>query len=99
VDYSDVQILEVMHGLGITQAGIARAQLSARSLDALKSKVKRTYKALALKLHPDRTNNDVEKAKLFQLATHVVKEIESMEAHPNPRTVKWAVKIRSMSTT
>jgi len=99
MDYSDAQIIDVMHGLGVSQADLLRAQSSSRSLDALKSRLKRAYRKLALECHPDRTRDDPEKTRLFQLATHVVKEIESMEAHPNPRKVKWAVRIRSTITT
>lgn len=99
MEFSDAQIIEVMHRLGVSQDDLLRAQSSERTLDALKARLKKPYKALALECHPDRTNNDPDRAALFQLATHVVKEIESMQAHPNPRQVKWAVRIRSMSVT
>jgi DnaJ-domain-containing protein 1 len=95
MSYSDAQILEVMIRLGLNQADIMRAQHSQRALDALKSHLKKAYKRLALECHPDRTEGDTEKAALFQLATHVVKEIEAIEAHPNPRRIKWAARIRA----
>ena len=99
MDYSDEQILEVMYRLGVSQSDLLRAQSSQRALDALKSRLKPAYRALAKECHPDKTDNDADLARLFQLATHVVKEIETMQAHPNPRKVKWAVRIRSMSVT
>jgi len=95
MDYSDVQIIEVMTRLGVSQADLQRAQTSQRALDALKAQLKKSYKRLALECHPDRTKDDPEKTVLFQLATHVVKEIEAMEAHPNPRRVKWAARIKA----
>lgn len=95
MDYSDAQILEVMLRLGVSQADLMRAQSSQRALDALKARLKRAYKTLALECHPDRTHNDPEKAALFQLATHVVKEIETIQPHPNPRRLKWAVRIKA----
>ena len=99
MDYSDEQIIAVMDRLGINQPDLLRAQSSQRALDALKARLKKPYRALALECHPDRTGDDPEKAVLFQLATHVVKEIESMLPHPDPRRVKWAVRIRSTSVT
>lgn len=99
MDYSDAQVLEVMSRLGVSQADLQRAQTSQRALDALKARIKRSYKALALECHPDRTNNDSDKAALFQLATHVVKEIEEIRPHPNPRQIKWAARIRATVTT
>lgn len=95
MDYSDGQVLEVMRQLGVSQTDILRAQSSQRALDALKVRLKRSYRALALRCHPDRTDNDPEKASLFQLATHVVKEIEATTAHPCPRRIKWAAKIKA----
>jgi len=97
--YSDAQIMEVMHRLGVSQPDLLRAQTSQRALDALKSHLKHAYKALAMECHPDRTNDDPDKAALFQLATHVVQEIESMESCPDPRAIKWAVRIRSLTVT
>ena len=99
MDYSDAQIIEVMLRLGVNQSDLQRAQSSQRALDALKARLKKAYKKLALECHPDRTKDDPEKSKLFQLATHVVKEIESIEAHPDPRRVKWAAKIRAVTYT
>jgi hypothetical protein len=99
MDYSDAQIIEVMHRLGVSQSDILRAQSSERALDALKARLKPAYRTLAKECHPDKTDGDDDLAALFQLATHVVKEIESMQAHPNPRRVKWAVRIRSTSVT
>jgi len=48
MDYSDAQIIEVMFRLGVSQADLQRAQTSQRALDALKARLKRSYKALAL---------------------------------------------------
>lgn len=96
--YSDEQIVQVMERLGVSQSDLMRAQSSERALDAIKARLKKSYKALALECHPDRTNGDPDKAALFQLATHVVKEIEAMEAHPNPRRVKWAARIKATVT-
>lgn len=98
MDYSDAQIMEVMLRLGVSQADLMRAQTSQRALDALKARLKRAYRQLAMECHPDRTNNDSDKAALFQLATHVVKEIETIQPHPNPRRMKWAVRIKATAT-
>lgn len=95
MDYSNVQIMEVMVRLGVCQADLLRAQTCQRTLDALKARIKKSYRKLALECHPDRTQDDADKAALFQLATHVVKEIETMQAHPNPRRIKWAARIRT----
>ena len=95
MDYSDVQIIEVMTRLGVSQADLLRAQHSERALDALKAQLKKSYKRLALECHPDRTKDDPEKTALFQLATHVVKEIDAIRPHPNPRRVKWAARIKA----
>jgi phage-related protein len=94
VEFTDEQIVTVMAGLGITQADLSRASMSERSLQALQRRVKKAYRKLVMELHPDRTNDDPDKARLFQLAGKVVEEIEKMDAHPNPRRIKWAVKIR-----
>lgn len=96
--YSNAQVIEVMQKLELSQAGIMRAQSSQRALDALKSRLKRAYRILALECHPDRTGGDEAKTNLFQLATHVVEEIETIQAHPNPRRVKWAARIRASVT-
>ena len=94
MDYSDAQIIEVMHRLGVSQPDLLRAQSSQRALDALKARLN----PVCLRVDEVEVGDD-DLAALFQLATHVVKEIESMQAHPNPRRVKWAVRIRSTSVT
>lgn len=99
MDFSDAQIIEVMGRLGVSQADLLRAQSSERALDAIKARLKKAYRKLALECHPDRTGEDAGKAELFQLATHVVKEIETMVPRARTRTVKWAVRIRSSQTT
>jgi len=99
MDYSDAQVAEVMSKLGVDHSDLVRAQSCQRSLEALQRRVKGTYKLVALECHPDRTGGDDEKTALFQLATHVVQEIESMKAHSHSRRVRWAVRIRSMSVT
>jgi len=97
MNYSDAQIIEVMLRLGVNQSDLLRAQSSQRALEALKARLKKAYKKLALECHPDRTQDDAEKAQLFQLATHVVKEIENMEAYSNSRRVKWAARIKAVT--
>ena len=99
MDRSDAQIMEVMLRLGVSQADLSRAQTSQRALDALKARIKHTYKALALECHPDRSNDDPEKVALFKLATEVLQEIEDIQPHPDPRSVKWAVRIKATATT
>lgn len=94
--YSDDQIREVMDRFGITQSDILYAQNSYKTLSALKARAKKAYRRLALEWHPDRAKDDPIKTKLFQLATHVVKEIEAMEVNSKPRQIRWAVRIRSM---
>lgn len=96
MEFTDAQIAEVMAGLGIAPEDFQRARVNGRALDALRAHVKKAYRKLALSLHPDRTGGDPEKAKLFQLATEVVQEIEKMEAEP-PRRVKWAVRIKAVT--
>lgn len=98
MDYTDAQIIEVMARLGVSQADILRAQTSQRALDAVKARLKKAYRKLAMECHPDRTGDDAEKAELFQLATHVVKEIETMVPRARARRVKWALRIRSQTT-
>jgi len=98
MDYSDAQIVDVMSRLGVSRADLQRAQTSQRALDALKQRVKRAYKALALECHPDRTNDDQDKAAMFKLATNVVEEIDAIRPHPNPRRVKWAARIKATVT-
>jgi hypothetical protein len=99
MEYTDGQIAQVMESLEIDQDILLRARTSARALDTLKREVKKTYRKLALVLHPDRTGNDPEKSFLFQLATEVVKEIQVMEViSESPRCVKWAVRLRARAT-
>lgn len=85
-----------MEGLGLDRADFVHARSNGRALDAFKARVRRAYRKLVLELHPDRTGNDPEKAKLFQLATAVVKEIETMTPCPRPRRYRWAMKMRTM---
>lgn len=96
MEYTDAQIAEVMAGLGVAPEDLQRARVNARALDALRARLKKSYRKLALSLHPDRTGGDPEKARLFQLATEVVQEIERMKVEP-PRRVKWAVRIKAVT--
>lgn len=92
---TDSQILEVMSLFGISQEDIRRAQTNGRALDAFKARVKKAYRQAAHQLHPDKNNNDPEKARLFQLAGQVVEEINAMRFESHPRRVKWAVRVRA----
>lgn len=94
MDYTDEEIVEAMARLSVSQADLQRAQTSGRALDALQRHVQKVYRSVIFELHPDRTGDDPAKARLFQLVGEVVKEIEGMVAHPHPRNVKWAVKLR-----
>lgn len=96
MEYTDAQIAEVMEGLEIDQAILLRAQTNARALDTLKRGIKKAYRKLALRLHPDKTGGDPAKSVLFQLATEVVKEIEALEVTSDPpRRVRWAVRLKA----
>lgn len=94
MEYTNAQISEVMQRLGVDQSDIQRACSSSRACDALKSRTRRAYKKLALKLHPDKTNNDPDKAALFQLATEMVEEIKGIVPVTHPRREKWAAKFK-----
>lgn len=53
-------------------------EVAQATLEAVKVKVRKAYKKLALDLHPDRTNGDPEKTDLFRVVTSVKNDIEAL---------------------
>lgn len=47
-------------------------------LEALKDKVRKSFKKLAFELHPDRTGNDPEKTELFKVVARIRDDVEKL---------------------
>jgi len=65
-------------------------------LAALKERVNKRWKQLALTLHPDKTNNDPAKTEDFKLVSAAVDEFDKMQVGraPPPRPMPQHVTIR-----
>jgi len=64
-------------------------QAAQERLAELKERVKRRWKQLAFELHPDRTEGDEAKEKLFKLLSQVVKQFAEVKVTPPPRRVPF----------
>lgn len=87
---SDPQIFRAMQLLGVQQTDFRSIETAAsfdagvQQLEALKLRVKKQFRKLALELHPDRTNNDPAKTEDFKLVSAVVDEIDRLVFRPPP---------------
>lgn len=63
------------------RASFTRAQ---ELLRALKERARKSFRRLALELHPDRTGNDETKTETFKALTQVFSELIKLEVRPPP---------------
>lgn len=86
------KVLEALRQLGINPQEIQALRFAPypRAQDmlaALKDRARKTYKRLALELHPDRTGNDPVKTDLFKLVGQVLADLDKLQIQPPPPPV------------
>jgi len=100
--YTQAEVVKAFQHLGITEADVmgirsAPSLVEAnKRLQALRDRVKKQWRKLAFELHPDRTEGDEDKEKLFKLLSGVVDKLDDtkvlppMRPRPRPRRrVVW----------
>lgn len=75
----------------------APAHQGPQMLRQLKRRVRKAYKAAALRYHPDKTGGDAEKTRMFQAVTEVLGEVEDLEYHAPRPTFVWKFSISGRS--
>lgn len=100
---TDAQALRAMQLLNLSQEdfrSIEQAptlEAGQQMLAALKERMKKQFRKVALELHPDRTNNDPVKTDEFKLVAAVVDDIEKLGLHrPPPRPMPVRIVLRTV---
>lgn len=84
------RIDEGLRALGLTPDDFNTIQrqptyeTACQALDALKERVRKSFKKLVFELHPDRTGNDPVKTELFKTVTRIREDVEKLRINPPP---------------
>jgi hypothetical protein len=90
--FSEADLAHGLKALGVTPQDLQPT--TEEELKALQDKVKRAYKGLAVKLHPDQTS-DPDKHRLFILLGKILDKVSKVKVQPTPN--KAAVPVRQVA--
>ena len=92
---TDSDLLRAVSLLGLRAEDLQAFREGPEALSHLKAKAKRGYKAAAMRLHPDRTGGDAEKAEDFKLVSQFVRELEqAVPVKPKPKKRRMSVSFK-----
>lgn len=92
---TDTDLLRAVSLLGLHAEDLRAFREGPEALACLKAKAKRGYKAAAMRLHPDRTGGDAEKAEDFKLVSQFVRELEqAVPVKPKPKKRRMSVSFK-----
>jgi hypothetical protein len=95
--YTQAEVTEAFHHLGVTPAdfmGIRQCRSLREAelrLQKLRERVKERWRKLAFELHPDRTDGDEDKTRLFKLLSGVVDKLNEVKVMPPRPRVRRVV--------
>lgn len=93
---TDSDLLRAVCLLGLRTEDLQAFRQGSEALAHLKTKAKRRYKAAAMRLHPDRTGGDAEKAEDFKLVSRFMRELEQaapVKPKPQKRRISVSFKV------